>query len=158
MWWITVGLILAGIVLMLVEMLLVPGVGIAGVFSLLSLGASCWYTFEYIGQAAGWWVTLAVLLMLVVMVVLILRNRTWKRFELKTEVNSQVNLEARKVRVGQTGLARTRLAPMGTGQFDKVTCEVKSLDNSMVSAGTSIEVVAVEDNQVIVKPINTENK
>ena len=54
MWWITISLILAGIIFMLVEMLLVPGVGVAGFFSLISLGAACWYTFDYISPCAGW--------------------------------------------------------------------------------------------------------
>ena len=57
MWWITLSLILAGIIFMLVEMLLIPGVGIAGIFSLISLGAACWYSFDFISPSAGWWVT-----------------------------------------------------------------------------------------------------
>lgn len=153
MWWITVGLILVGIILMLVEMLLVPGVGVAGFFSLAALFASCWYTFARIGDVEGWWVTVFVLLLLVAMTVVILRKRTWKRFELDTEVTSRVNEESSLVKPGDRGVAQTRLAPMGTGRFGGVSCEVKSSDNSMVSAGTPLEVVAVEDNQVIVKPI-----
>ena len=46
MWWITVGLLIAGLVFMFVEMLLVPGVGVAGFFSLAAFAAACWYTFE----------------------------------------------------------------------------------------------------------------
>lgn len=153
MWWITVGLIIVGIILMLIEMLLVPGVGVAGFLSLAALVASCWYTFDFIGASEGWWVTVFVLLMLVAMTAVILRKRTWKRFELDTEVTSKVNEESSLVKVGDRGVARTRLAPMGTGRFGNVSCEVKSADNSMVAAGTPVEVVAVEDNQVIVKPI-----
>ena len=41
MWWITLSLILAGIIFMLVEMLLVPGVEIAKIFNLISLSAAC---------------------------------------------------------------------------------------------------------------------
>ena len=64
-----------------------------------------------------------------------------------------VNEESSLVKPGDRGVAQTRIAPMGTGRFGGVSCEVKSSDNSMVSAGTPLEVVAVEDNQVIVKPI-----
>ena len=49
MWWITVGLVIVGILLMLVELLLVPGVGVAGFLGLASLVAACWYTFACIG-------------------------------------------------------------------------------------------------------------
>lgn len=153
MWWITVSLILVGIILMLVEMLLVPGVGVAGFASFLALGASCWYTFTCIGTAAGWWITSFVIVLLIVMIVVILRSRTWRKFELKTEVDSKVNEEPELVKAGERGVALTRLAPRGTGRFGSVSCEVKSADNSMVDAGTPLEIVSIEDNQVIVKPI-----
>ena len=158
MWWITVGLVIVGILLMLVELLLVPGVGVAGFLGLASLVAACWYTFACIGYSGGWWVTVFVLAMLVVMTVVVLRNRTWKRFELKTEVNSRVNEESSLVNPGDKGVAQTRLAPMGTGRFGAVSCEVKSSDNSMIAAGTPLEVVAVENNQVIVKPLESNPK
>ena len=153
MWWITTGLVIAGILFMLVELLLVPGVGIGGILSLLSLGAACWYSFEYISPEAGWAVTVLVLVLLVVSIVTVLRTRTWKRFELRTEVTSRVNEESEKIHSGDRGVAQTRLAPMGTGRFGEVSCEVKSYDNSLLDAGTPLEVVSVEDNQVTVKPI-----
>ena len=156
MWWIVATLILAGILLMLIEMLLVPGVGVAGVLSLASFGASCWYSFRFLSPAAGRWVTVGVLLILVGMLVIILSSKTWKKFELKTEVTSKMNAEVDRVHVGDRGVAQTRLAPMGTGKFASTSCEVKSSDNSMIAAGTPIEVVELEDNKAIVKPIKTE--
>ena len=137
MWWITVGLLIAGLVFMFVEILLVPGVGVAGFLSLASFAAACWYTFEHIGYAAGWWLTVAVLAALI--------------------ATSQVNKEADLLRKGDTGIAQTRLAPIGTGKFDATVCEVKSFDNSMVSAGTPLEVVEISGNQVLVKPTNTQS-
>ena len=153
MWWIVVTLLLLGVILMLVEMLLVPGVGIAGFLSLGSLGVACWYAFTAISTAAGWWTTLAAMLLLGAMVFFALRAKTWRRFELKTEVTSKMGTEAEGVHVGDRGFAYTRLAPMGTGRFGSLTCEVKSYDNKMVSAGTPVEVVAIEENKPLVKPL-----
>ena len=153
MWWIVVTLIVLGIILMLVEMLLIPGIGIAGFLSLGSLGVACWYAFAEISTAAGWWTTLAAMLLLGGMVFFALRAKTWSRFELKTEVNSRMGTESEGVRVGDRGIAYTRLAPMGTGRFGALTCEVKSFDNTMIAAGTPVEVVAVEENKPLVKPL-----
>ncbi len=153
MWWITTALILAGIIFMLVELLLIPGVGIGGFLSLASLGAACWYTFAYIGFSAGWWVLSCTLVLLVVCIAVVLRARTWKKFELSTEITSKVNVESSRVRAGDNGVAKTRLAPMGTGKFGEVLVEVKSDDGSLVDAGTPVEVVSVEGSQVTVKPI-----
>lgn len=154
MWWITVGLIIAGIVFMLIEMLLIPGVGVAGIFSLAAMAAASWYSFEFISPAAGWWVAVALLVMLVVMVFIILRKKTWKRFELNDELTSKVNLEPEKLSVGDRGVSVTRLAPIGNARFESISCEVKSYNNQMMDPGIAIEVVAVENNQVLVKPIS----
>ena len=153
MWWIVVTLIVLGIILMLVEMLLIPGVGIAGFLSLGSLGAACWYAFAEISTAAGWWTTLAAVVVLAVLLFFALRASTWRRLELKTEVTSKVGTESEHVHVGDRGIAYTRLAPMGTGRFGAVSCEVKSHDNTMIAAGTPVEVVAIEENRPVVKPI-----
>lgn len=153
MWWIIAALLFTGIVLMFVEMLLIPGVGIAGILSFASFGAACWYAFSFIGRTAGIITTIIASIILIILIIIILRGKTWKRFELKTEVDSKVNVETEKVKVGDQGIAQTRLAPMGTGKFGGVYCEVKSVTNAMIAAGTPIEVVETEDNKVIVKPI-----
>ena len=154
MWWITVGLIIAGIVFMLIEMLLIPGVGVAGIFSLAAMVAASWYSFVYISPEAGWWVTVALLAVLVVMIAVILRKKTWKRFELNEELTSKVNLESEKLSVGVRGVTLTRLAPVGNARFNDLNCEVKSYDNKMIDPDTAVEVVKVENNQVMVKPIS----
>lgn len=154
MWWIIVALIFTGILLMFIEMLLIPGVGVAGVLSLVSLIGACWYAFVSVGQLAGIITTAVVALLIVGMLILILRGKTWKRFELKTEVDSKMNAEADSISAGDRGTALTRLAPMGTGKFGSICCEVRSADNDMIAAGTPIEVVEVMDGRPLVKAIN----
>ena len=55
--------------------------------------------------------------------------------------------------VGDKGKTITRLAPMGTVRFEKLSCEAKSEDNTMLDPGTRVVISAIEDNRVIVKPI-----
>ena len=152
--WIIAALIFVGILLMLIEMLLVPGVGVAGFLGLTSLAGACVYAFLRVSTPAGLVVTIIVLVLLLVMLYFILREKTWKRFELSTEIDSRVGEEVSAVKVGDQGIALTRLAPMGTAKFGNVTCEVKSEDNSMTAAQTPIEVTAVEDNKILVKTLN----
>lgn len=156
MWWIVTGLIIFGIILMFAETFLIPGVGVAGILSLISLGAACWYSYTSISVAAGNWVTLGVCIFVVAFLIFVLRAKTWKRFELDTEIRSKVNDEFERITVGQQGIASTRLAPMGSAEFNGTNCEVKSYDNTMIAAGTPVEVVRIEDKKVIVKTIKTE--
>lgn len=139
--------------MMLAEFLLIPGVGVAGILSFISLGGAVWYSFEYISTAAGWWTFGVVVALLVAVIILALRTKLWKRLGLKTEINSTVGDKVIKVKVGDKGIAKTRLAPIGMGEFNMHSIEVKSYDNSMIDAGVGIEVVSIEDNKIIVKTI-----
>lgn len=152
--WIIAALIFVGILLMLIEMLLVPGVGVAGFLGLTSLAGACVYAFLRVSTPAGLVVTIIVLVLLLVMLYFILREKTWKRFELKTEIDSKVGDDSSSVKAGDHGVAQTRLAPVGTVRIGNLSCEAKSFDNSMIAAQTPVEVCAVEDNKILVKPIN----
>lgn len=147
-------LIFFGILLMLVELLLIPGVGVAGALSLGSFAAACWYAFTYIGNGAGILVTIICICLLAALLVYALRAKTWKRFETKTVIDAKVNEESGKLNPGDKGITTTRLAPMGSARFENTTCEVKSDDNSMINSGVEVEVVRIEDNKVFVKPLN----
>lgn len=148
-----ISLIILGLLLMLVELLLVPGVGVAGFASLASFAAACWYAFAKISVQAGWITIAVVIAILLLFLVWILRAKTWKRFEQKSVIDAKANAEVEAVKVGDRGTTLTRLAPMGTARISGVQLEVKSCDNSLVSPGAEIEVVSVENNTVSVKTI-----
>ena len=46
-------LILVGLVLMFAEILLIPGVGVAGILGLISMGGSCFCAFHQYGNTVG---------------------------------------------------------------------------------------------------------
>ena len=46
-------LILVGLVLIFAEILIIPGVGVAGILGLLSMGGSCFYAFYEFGNTVG---------------------------------------------------------------------------------------------------------
>ena len=81
-------LILVGIVLMIAEILLIPGIGVAGILGLLSMGGSCWYAFYEFGNITGGIVTGVTAVVLVVFAVIVLRAKTWKRMTLNTKIES----------------------------------------------------------------------
>ena len=145
-------LILLGLLLMFAEILLIPGVGIAGVLGLLSLGGSCFYAFTQMGTTAGVIVTAVNVVLIVALTVWVLRAKTWKRLALETNIESKaVPSESVVVAVGDRGRAVTRLAPMGTVRFGENAVEVKALEG-LVDQGTEVEVVLIEDNRIYVRP------
>ena len=149
-------LILVGLVLIFAEILLIPGVGIAGILGLLSLGGSCWYAFAEMGTMVGSIVTGVVVVLIVAMTVWVLRAKTWKRLALETNIDSKAVSSGSILSVGDRGVTVTRLAPMGMVRFGDDSVEVKALEG-MIDPGVPVEIVMIEDNRIFVRIFREEN-
>lgn len=147
-------LILVGLVLLFVEILLVPGVGVAGILGLLCMGGSCFYAFYDSGTTAGLIVTIVNAVLVVGLTVYVLRAKTWKRMSLETNIDAKA-VEDAVLSLGDRGRTLTRLAPMGSARFGNYVIEVKSLEG-MLDPETDVEVVLIEDNMIYVKPLSEE--
>ena len=149
-------LILVGLVLLFAEILLIPGVGIAGVLGLLSLGGSCYFAFTQMGTMAGAIVTGVNVMLIIALTVWVLRAKTWKKLTLNTNIESKaVTSEASVLSVGDRGKTLTRLAPMGTARFGEHVVEVKALEG-MIDPGTDIQIILIEDNKIYVETVGVE--
>lgn len=145
-------LILVGLVLIFAEILIIPGVGVAGILGLLSMGGSCFYAFTQLGNTAGIVVTAINAVLLVALTVWVLRAKTWKRLSLETKVDSKAVSFDGVLSLGERGRTLTRLAPMGMVLFDEDSVEVRALEG-MIDPGVEVEIVMIEDNKVYVKPV-----
>jgi len=54
------------------------------------------------------------------------------------------------VQVGETGIAISRLAPIGNANFSGNVVEVKSL-SGFIDVGSEIEAISVSENEILVK-------
>lgn len=146
-------LILVGLVLIFAEILLVPGVGLAGILGLLSMGGSCFYAFHQMGTVTGAVVTCLNALLIAALTIWVLRAKTWKRFTLNTNIDSKaVGNDIEMPRIGDRGKAMTRLAPMGSVRVKDYVFEAKALEG-MIDSGADIEIALIEDNKVYVRPV-----
>lgn len=148
-------LILVGLVLIFAEILLIPGVGVAGILGILSMGGSCFYAFNQLGNTAGAIVTAVNALLLVALTIWVLRAKTWKRLTLDTKVDSKAVYSDARISVGDRGVTVTRLAPMGMVRFGNESVEVKALEG-MLDPEKDVEVVMIEDNRIYVRPCGEE--
>lgn len=148
-------LIIAGLLLLCAELLLIPGVGFAGVLGLLSLAGSSVYAFVQMGTFAGTVVTSVNVLLVVILTIYVLRAKTWKRLSLETNIDSKAVAQNRGLKIGDRGITISRLAPIGTVRFDSDLVEVKALEG-IVDPDTEIEVVLIEDDKIFVRPIGEE--
>ena len=146
-------LMIIGLILILSEIFLVPGIGVAGILGILSISGSSYLVFSGFGTMAGIIVTAVNVAILVCMTVIAFRANTWKRLSLNTNIESKaVADETAMVCVGDKGKAMTRLAPTGAVRFDAGKVEARAFEG-MIDAGSDVEVVLIEDDKIYVKQI-----
>lgn len=146
-----VTLIIVGLILLFAEILIIPGVGVAGILGLVSMAGSCFYAFHQMGSTAGAVVTAVNVVLVVGLSIYVLRAKTWKRFSLDTKIDSKAVGETPSVVVGDKGRTVTRLSPVGMVRFGNIQVEAKALEG-MIDPNVDVEVVLIEDGKMFVKP------
>ena len=154
--WLIAGLIVAALLLLVAELVLLPGLSVAGICALAADIAAVWVAFSRYGTPGGVIVLVIVIVLSLVVVVVSLRARTWQRFSLQDRVDgtAQRMPQQMDVKVGDRGVALTRLAPIGRIAVNGQTFEAKSVDR-YVDAKSTVEVIGFENFSVIVQPVSS---
>lgn len=146
-------LILLGIILLLLEFLVIPGVTLAAIGGVLMIAGGIYLAYDNYGNMVGHLTVLATIIACGIALVVALKSKTWNKIMLKAEVDSKVEkLEEKKINVGDQGICLSRLAPMGKIKVNKTIVEAKST-GAYIDERSKVEVVGIMDKIVIVKPI-----
>jgi membrane-bound ClpP family serine protease len=149
-------LILIGLVLLLIEFAVIPGITIAGIGGFLLLAASVYIAFTELGNVAGF-ITLAVVLIVSpFMIYYFFQSRTGKKMILQSEIDGKVeNFNPLNLKVGDSGKTIGRLAPMGKIKVNGEVVEAQST-GAFIDHQTQVRIIKIKSNQIIVEPIKQE--
>jgi membrane-bound ClpP family serine protease len=152
MHWILIAtFIIIGLIFLALEILVIPGVGIAGIIGFILIIVGIWQTYAGHGMLAGHLVLAGTLILTVSTLVLSLRSKTWRKLALLTAIDSKVNLiDAENVKPGDTGKTVSRLAPMGKALINGEFYEV-STNGDFIDQQTEVVVLKIDHNKIIVK-------
>lgn len=145
-------LIVLGILLLLIEFFLLPGISIAGVGGAIFMVGGIIYSYIYLGPAAGN-ITLALsLILLAASFVWLLKSKSLRKIALTADIHETVdNSDLKRLQPGDTGVTVSRLNPIGKVMINDVTVEGKSFDGEFIDEDVEIEVVKVETYNVLVR-------
>ncbi len=147
-------LVATGILLLVLEFLVIPGVAVAGTAGVAFMAGGVYYAYTAMSNTAGNWTLILSAFALILMLVWVLRSKTWNKAALETEIKGQVlEHETEGIAIGDQGQCISRLAPMGKIRINGKIIEAKSIAG-YVDTGSSIEVVKIDRTNVIVKLIN----
>jgi membrane-bound ClpP family serine protease len=144
-------IIAAGIVLLLIEFLVIPGFSVFGIAGFLCLIGGVIASYLSLGNIPGH-ITLATTVAASVLSMLFaFRRKTWRKIGLTANIDSRIiSIEPEKIKSGDTGRTITRLNPMGKVKVNDILCEAKSV-SGYIHENTEIEVIKISRNQLIVK-------
>ena len=152
-----------GVGLLLLEFLVIPGFGIAGVLGIMLMLGSVFLVFTnaYEINTAIFWLSGAVLMTFLFALVLaytLPKTRAWQNFILETAMDSGMGYHAAPREdfgeyLGKTGVAITPLRPSGTIRIGDRRLDVVTV-GGFIGPETSVKIVGVEGAKVFVEAID----
>ena len=144
-------LIVIGLALMVVEVVVLPGITIAGIAGTLLIGCGVYLTFNWFGSVAGTYALIGTGVLFILFLVYALRAKTWDRLSLHSEIDSKVNVvDTNDIKTGDKGMTVSRLAPIGKILIHGKIMEGKS-EFGLIDENRAIEVVHVNESTIIVQ-------
>ena len=146
-------LILLGILLLVLEILVLPGL-IAGIIGGLFLLAAISWTFKSYGTTAGIYTSIATIALALLAIYIGLKSKVWNRFSLKNSMKeSKVNeIDVDVVKEGNEAITVSALRPMGTIMIGDMKVEAQS-NGELIPGNTRVIILRVLQNKVLVKAV-----
>lgn len=147
-------LIVLGLLLLIAEMTVIPGFGIAGILGLGSFIGAIVLAFIQFGNSIGFIVLFSSLIVCGILVFFVLRSKTWRKITLKKSIDEKATKSPSEqgITVGMEGVSLTRLSPTGNGRFGDITVEVRSAQE-LIPPKTPIKVAYIEGLSIFVVPL-----
>lgn len=152
--WITViGLITIGVILIVVEIIFIPGTTVVGIGGFLFAIVGVFFGYKYFGNTTGNIILVSATVVTVVVTILSFRSNSWDRFSLKEQNTGKFNDDFKMaLTIGTEGLTISSLKPVGKAIFNDQIMEVKSNGN-FITENQKVKVIKTESNKIIVEPI-----
>ena len=146
-------LIIAGLILFIIEVFLLPGVSIAGIISAICLLYANYYAFDALGTIPGC-ITLAISAIGVISITIwFMRSKTVDKLSLKKTIDYRPEpLKGLDLKPGDEGVALTRLAQIGNAEFNGRIIEVRS-SGDFIDQKSRIRVERILNGIVLVEKV-----
>jgi len=158
-WVYSLGLLIVGFCLVLLEIFVIPGFNLFGVLGAATICVGIAFAYLRMGVAAAVVVGTLGILGTVAMVWLLIRNRAWQRLVLESETDKACGFHSGPTGTvlpsGEVGVALTPLRPAGRARFGEQIVDVVT-EGGFIEPGDRVEVLEVHGSRVVVQVQNTD--
>lgn len=151
-WILLISLLLTGLLLIVVEILFVPGTTIVGLVGFAFAISAIFGAYKYFGATVGNYFLVGSLVTFTLVIYFSFKSEVWLRFANKDKVEAKVNegLLA-SLMEGMEGTTISELRPIGKAEFSNKVYEVTASHH--VRAGEHIRITKVKDSRIFVEPL-----
>lgn len=150
-WFILISLIIFGALLVMVEVIFIPGTTVIGGLGLVFSTIGIYYAYSALDTGTATLVLATALLLNVGFILYGFKRGVWDKFSLKdTHTGRSFDDRLMGLELGQEGITRSSCRPFGKVEFGDKLYEAKS-DTGFIPAGTKVRIVKLEANKIIIK-------
>jgi membrane-bound ClpP family serine protease len=152
-WTTVISLIMFGLLLLITEIIFVPGTTVVGLVGFVFMAVGVGLSFRYFGGEIGWSIVGGASVVTGLLLYVAFKANVWSKFALKSSIDSKVNEgELKELRPGQEGTAVSTLRPVGKAELAGKTYEVRT-NGEYIESGTRIRIIRISSNQILVEPL-----
>jgi len=150
-------LFIVGIILILAEVFVIPGFGIAGISGITAVLVSLFFIFPNTSIAIN--VLLAVILFTLVISIFMFKkfgsSRFWRRISLESNSKDYYSSTSKKDYLNREGKTLSKLRPAGTIKIDEDRVDAVS-EGAFIEKGKRVKVISVSGSRIVVREISEE--
>lgn len=148
-----ISLLIIGLILIVLEILIIPG-AIVGTLGAGIMIFSVYQSYKVLGETGGHITFSSSVIVTALTIYFIFRYRSWERFANRDSLTGKVTtIKEGTIKIGDTGIAVTKLRPIGAALINGQRFQVSSRDK-MIDPKAEITVTKIEGNKIIVKENN----
>lgn len=150
-------LFVIGIILILAEVFIIPGFGIAGISGITAVLVSLFFIFPNYSIAIN--VLLAVIFITLVIAIFMIKkfgsSRFWKRISLESNSENYYSSSSKKDYLNQEAETLSKLRPAGTININGKRVDAVS-EGGFIEKGKKVKIISVSGSRIVVREISEE--
>lgn len=155
--WFYVGLFIAGVILLLIEIFLIPGFGLTGISGIILIFISIFFTLGG-GTRALYSIGIVAAILLILFIILLVlfpKLPIWNKLGLKESLKTEKGFTAYsqlEELIGKEGIVLTTLRPSGTIEIEGKRYDAISL-GEFIEKNSKVKVIKIEGGKIIVEKL-----
>lgn len=150
-WWLVILILFIGWILVFLEVFFIPGITVFAAVGTITMIAGVVFAYSNFGVMAGTLTLVGTAIFTFLSIVIGYKTGVFSGFTLKDTVKGKMNeIDESKIKVGDSGVALSKISFIGKGLFDEATYEVQS-NGEYIDEGEPIEVIKISMNKIFIK-------